>query len=220
MASTTEYHSGKFGAFMNLIIAMIRDNPALIDDVEMLKAQLKIAMPELKDRSHCPNCEASMKEYVYTFDAWDALLVNAMAKVIRDKVRKGVPFTEANKVRIPELDAPHSVRCRTTKASKLGLVAAVTSGKRRVAGTWLITRRGWDALKGERVPMKVRVWRGRIEERFEETITMADALNSHLEYANKRIAKGKSLKEDHRHTVREYNPKEWYDFGLHEGKIF
>jgi hypothetical protein len=61
-----------------------------------------------------------MKMWVYMFDTLVAVLLCALAVAVREKQRKGVDFTVANQVRVPELAATLAVKCRTTIASKLG----------------------------------------------------------------------------------------------------
>lgn len=218
--SSLEYHSGKLGAMVNLIVAIAKKNPQALDNPDFLKAQLKLAMPSLARKDVCPNCEASMAEYVYRFDFLDALLLTKMAQEVKHRKVSGVPFTIANQVRIPNLSASHVIKCRTTKASKLGLVAQLRNANdRRVAGVWVITRRGWEALAGKEVPLKVKVWRGRIEERFGETTTISEAFNSHREHVKKLTAKGRNAKQDYRTETESYNPSEWYEFGIHEGAL-
>lgn len=222
MAQKVDFHEGKIGAFVKVIVALIKKNPQYLDNHEYLMTTLLYNMPELKRKDICPNCDASMKEYIYQFDALDALLLIAMAKKVREnRTMYGMTFTEANCVRVPELDVSHGIRCRTTQASKLGLVAeARTSGGMRMPGYWLVTRRGWCALRGDPVPKKVKVWRKRIEERFDEMTTIHQAMNVHVDYVEARFRKGKHPREDHRDTIKAFNAEEWLQFGTHEGNIF
>lgn len=221
MSQQVEYHQGKISAFIQVIVSIIKKNPRTLDDIKYLKANLLQVFPELKDRSVCPNCEASMKEYVYTLDAWDALLLLEMARSVREKRRKGIAFTTANQTRVPELGTSHAVKCRTTQSAKLGLMAQLkTKDGKRVSGVWVITRRGWDALKGQSVPKRVKVWRKKIEERYDDQVTIQEALNSHTKYVEESIKKGRDPKEDHRKSIGEYTTDEWYDFEVHEGQLF
>ena len=165
MSQQVEYHQGKIGAFIQIIVSIIKKNPRAIDDIKYLKANLLQTFPELANRSVCPNCEASMKEYVYVLDTLDALLLFEMGKVVREKCWKGIEFMIANQTRVPELETSNVVKCRTTQAAKLGLITQLKKNDgKRVSGVWVVTRRGWDALKGHRVPKKVKVWRKKIEE--------------------------------------------------------
>lgn len=219
MAQKTEYHQSKIGSLAQVIVGAIKRNPAVIDNIDLLKATVYAAMPELKDRSKCANCGASMKEYVYTFDAWDAILLMRMGDVMKEQLHKS-DFTKANTVRVPDLNVSHAVKCRTTQMSKLGLIAQLrgTNGK-RVPGMWVITRRGFEALAGKPVPKMVKVWRKKIEERFEETITIKEALQSHVKYVELQEKKGKEAKEDNRAYIAQWDPQEWYQFSVHEGNI-
>lgn len=219
---SVDYHEGKIGSFVKMIAAIIKKNPLSLDNHDYLMSCVRANIPEITNREKCPNCEAPMKEFIFSFDAWDALLLIGMAKAVKyARQVKGLEFNAANQVRIPELPVSHAVRCRTTQSSKLGLITAVkTASGRRVPGTWLITRRGWQALRGDPVPWRVKVWRNRIIERPEETITINQALKSHTDYVERTIAKGRKPREDQREAVRSFNPQEWYDFGIHEGEIF
>ncbi len=221
MSQKVDYHQGKIGSFVKVIVGLIKKNPQMIDDIDYLKAHLVQVFPELKDKAKCPNCEASMKEYIYVLDCWDALLLLEMAKQVREKTRKDISFTIANQVRVPELPTSHSVKCRTTQSAKLGLITQLKNKEgKRVSGVWVITKRGFEALKGEPVPKMVKVWRKRIEERFEETVTLDEALKSHTKYVQQIIKKGRNPVEDHRQTVEEYDSSEWFDFDVHAGSLF
>lgn len=204
---------------VKLVVSIIKKHPEALDNIDFLKACMKAAVPELGDKTRCPNCEASMVEYIYHFDTWDAMLLLRMAQEVERRISKGMSFSEANKVRVPELDAGHVIRCRTTQASKLGLVTQLKSGSRRVAGTWVITKRGWEALSGKPVPAKVKVWRGRIEERYEETITISDALRRHENHVRETLKRGKEPRHDHTEEIREYDSKQWYEFSYHAGAL-
>ena len=150
------------------------------------------------DEEECPNCGASMAEYTVNLDRFDALLLIAIGKAVRRSIKKGVPFKEANKVHVQTLgDADYTTKSKTTQCSKLGLIAKVKGeGGKQVPGMWLITSRGFSALRGDPVPKKVVVFRGKIQERTEETTTIAE-------------------------VVENYKPGEWVEIaGYAEGKIF
>lgn len=221
MSKQVEYHSGKIGAFVQVIAGMIKNNPEMAENIDYLKANLVQVFPELRDKTVCPNCKASMKEYVYTVDVLDALLLLEMAKAVREKRRKGIEFTIANQTRVPDLPTTHAVKCRTTQTAKLGLITQLKNrDNKRVLGTWVITRRGWEALRGQPVPRRVKVWRKKIEERFDDKITLSEALNSHKEYVEQAIRKGRNPKEDHRQVISEYQAGDWYEFDHHAGSLF
>lgn len=221
MAQKIEYHESKLGAFLQIISTLVKRNMGLLDNPSYFRATLEANIPELKDKETCPNCAASMKEYIYTFDAWDALLLLAMAKAVRSQMEKINDFTRSNQVLVPMLPVSHATKCRTTQSAKLGLIAQLLTKKgKRVPGCWVITKRGWHALRGDPVPKRVKVWRKRIEERFEETITIEQALKSHSDYVEARMRKGFKPKDDQREAVRSFDPADWFEFGVHAGNIF
>lgn len=177
---------------------MIKNNPHLLDDEDLglLRAQLREAIPALGDKSHCPNCRASMKSSIRKVDYHVITLLQSMARIVRNDNRiKGVPFTEANKLHVNARDdIPHNSRNNTGVASDLGLIAPVEG----MDAHWAITRRGWAGLRGEEIPKRVETFRGAIITHFPETTTFPETL------ANSKAEGSKSTG---------YDPQEWYEFG-------
>ena len=177
----------------------------------------------LNEKEVCPNCGASMSEYIFIFDSIDALLLLAMANNIREKRKKGISFNQANQVHVPSLKVSLSVRCRTTICSKLGLITKVKNEKgRHVRGVWLITERGWKALRGESVPSFVKVFRGKIEERFDQTTTMQDVFNGSKNRLEGIIRDKAKIDEhyDYRSEINDYRASDWVIVGgVHQGVL-
>lgn len=146
-------------------------------DSGLVKAFLIKEYPELKNKKKCANCDASMREYPCVLTYHTAEFVCGMARVVHEKVLKGVPFTEANAVKTVQVPGGYNVASQMTIASKLGLVAKVmkTIDGKKVhdqSKGWCITSRGFDFLAGNPVPSKVMVFRKEIQERFDEMITI------------------------------------------------
>lgn len=219
MSTKKQYRKGKID-FASIIVSLVK-NPSLQNaSDDYILACLKRSLPELFDPAVCPNCEASMEERVYHFDCLNALLILGMAKVVRAKMEAGESFTEANKVRVQDIESSLSVKCRTTMASKLGLVAKVLGeNKTQIPGTWSITKRGWAALRGEEVPARVRVWRNRIEEHFDEKVTIGQAFQVHRQAVEDAKRRNKEVKSDYTEETSTYSARDWYDYGTHEGNI-
>lgn len=227
MSKQDHYHTGKLKPFAQIIARMVQKDPSLADDPDRLMATVVINVPALGKRDTCPNCDASMQEYIFEFDLMDALLLLAMAREVAHRMEirtsqgEHYTFTEANQIKTTQLGTTYAARSRTTQCSKLGLVAKYRGENgRQVPGTWVITKRGWQALRGEAVPKSVRVWRGQILERTEETITISQALRSHEAKLKDLERRGKKAKTDYREAFSSYEPEEWVHFaGLHDGAI-
>jgi len=187
------------------------------------RAILSKSIDGLHDKEVCPNCGASMAEYIFPFDTLDALLLLAMAKAIRNKRDTGISFNQANQVHVPSLQSSLSIKCRTTICSKLGLVTKVKNENGRHArGVWLITERGWKALRGEPVPAFVKVFRGKIEERFDRTTTMQDIFIASKNGLDKVIRDKREIDEhyDYRSEIRDYRGSDWVLItGPHQGAL-
>lgn len=215
------YNPGKIWPIIKITLGLIRKNPALLDNEDYLKSTLKNNIEELNHPETCGNCGASMLEYVFEFDCLDALLLLAMGNEVKEHLNEGLNFTEANQIHVPSLSTTLAIRCRTTQCSKLGLVAKM-KGKngKQIPGVWVITKRGFDALKGHKVPRSVRVWRTRIEERTDETITLSQAFNNHKDKVEQFIKRHKLPKTDYRELFADYKKEEWYTVGpTHQGTL-
>lgn len=220
--SNKNYNPGKIWPIIKITVGLIKENPALLDNPDYLKATLKSNIEELNHAETCGNCGASMLEYIFEFDCLDALLLLTMARRVRNALNEGVPFTEANKIRVQSLQsASYAMKSRTTQMSKLGLLAKyIGENGRHEPGMWVITRRGFDALKGRKVPKSVRVWRGKIEERHDEKTTLAEAFAYHRSKVEDIIKKKKQPKNDYRAEFADYDQREWYTVGpVHEGTL-
>lgn len=144
--------------------------------------------PELKDKSKCSNCGASMALYEHSIDSIDALLLLGMGKIVSERAKK-MPFTEANAVHVQsQLNTYYSVSSRTSWCSKLGLIAKIKrkDGTHDQKAGWCITKRGFEFLAGKPVPSKVVTFRNGIVERFEETITFGDIATKSNDFTRSR----------------------------------
>jgi hypothetical protein len=127
----------------------------------------------LHDKEHCPNCKASMVSYWFEFDMPNASMLVAMSRIVRARLEKDIPFTEANQIHVQTMNtASYAMKSRTTQMAKLGLITKVLKDGKHQSGYWLITRRGWQALANMPVPKKVESFRNDIIERDEELTTI------------------------------------------------
>lgn len=206
------YHTSKIRPIIQIAARMIKEDPSIIDDIDnpdradqllKLRTALKFVIPELQNKKVCPCCNASMAIYMDILDINDALLVLNMAKIVQQRTNEGMTFTKANKVRVSSESIHHTQKCRTTKCSKLGLIAKAGNTQ------WAITKRGWDALRGEEVPKERVTFRGEILERPEETTTFERVFTEHKNTMDSRQRSGKNLKRDHRNEFSEYDQSDW-----------
>lgn len=192
-------------------------------DIDKLEDFIYTRFPEMKNTEKCANCGASMNQYIHSVDCIDALLVYGMAKIIREKIKKGFDFTTANAVHVQDtLGTYYSVASRTSWCAKLGLIAKVKNedGKHDTAKGWLITKRGWDFLRGEAIPGKVQTFRKQITCRFDDMITIDQAFSKHVDTVKTAQAKKKIPKSDYTEEINTYNKSDWFEYGpVVEGKL-
>ena len=231
--SKKHFHATKLKPLVQVIVNIIKKQPEMIDNPEYLMATIAANIPGFNDASTCVNCGASMAEYVFEFDVLDALLLLAMAREVREKMLQPkntqfkddhsvTTFTEANQVKVQSLGGvSYAMKSRTTKCAKLGLIAKYKSNTgRHLPGTWVITKRGWDALRGEPVPKAVKVFRGQILERTDDLTTLRDIFYTYGQKISSMIRRKKTPKTDHRSELEGFNPSDWVQIGgMHEGEL-
>lgn len=212
-----EYNQGKIKPLIKIIADILYTDPDLYFDNKKLIAKIESEIPELKDKAHCANCGASMYQYVYNLNVIDVALIIGMAKAVRKAKMGAVGFTEANRVHCPTLQVSDAVRHKTTRCAKLGLIAKYLKNGKQVKGMWVITRRGFAALKGEEIPNGIIVWRGQTIERPDITTTFNQVRSRY----KTKVEKNKQSKDNYHSEVMNYDQNEWIGFDkLHEGELF
>lgn len=206
-----EYYGGRIKGLVEKVAMMVHADPTLCDELDRLHALLGHQLEGYGKRDNCFNCKRSMKITVYEADLHDALLILAMARQVRHEMTKGVPFTEANKVHLPTLNASHATIKRNTKCDYLGFVKQPDHW--RGTGYWLLTGWAWKALRGDAVPAEARYWEGHMIGRSERTTTLGEMFRRHRELVEAAIAKRKAVKADHRARFEDYDPSDWSSFG-------
>ena len=204
-----EYKGGRIKPLVELVAKIVKNNPTI--DNDHLHATLVASLPGYGDRKVCYNCERSMQLAVYTAGLFEGLLLLRMAQSVKKQMELGVPFTEANKIHVPTLETTDAIRHAITRASYLGLVAQPQD--MRNSGYWVITSWGWAALRGAEVPKKAKWWEGQLMGRSEETTTLSQMFQTHVDLVEKQIALRKSVKGDYRDDVKSYSPRDWLEYG-------
>lgn len=216
--TTTEYYGGRIKPLVESVARMVAKDPTLADNMDRLHAIIgyhdKNGNEKAKgyaDRSQCFNCNRSMKIQVYTASCGHAMLLLAMAKMVDREVKKGIPFTQANRVHIDRLNIATSIKKQQSQLGYLGLIHQVVDGKR--SGYWLITKWGWKALRGEPIPRAVKYWDKKLIERSQHMTTLGEMMQTHRDKIEKQMKLGKAVKGmDHRSEIAEYDPVEWANY--------
>lgn len=205
----TQYNKGKLPKLWEFLVALHKSNPEAFSSADYLKANVAQVWQALKDPEHCPNCGENMTEYVHKLDFFNALLLKEMGDVVKKNIATGKSFSDANQVHVVSQDFHDCVRHRTTQCRTLGLIAKVKgeNGRHDREKGWLITARGFAALRGEMVPAEVSVFRNTITERTDLLTTLDMVFSGYT--------------GEKRSLVGERDPMEWVNFGkLHEGAMF
>lgn len=212
----TETMPGKIPAIVDSICKIVTDTKST--DPKYIWANLIRLYPSLTDDSKCANCGAKMEVKEYTADILNSVLLLKMAVVVREHMRAGKPFTEANLVYTPDLPTSDAVRHRTTICQYLNYIKQPDS--KRNTGYWVITNWGWKVLRGEPVPRTVKYFRKKLQSRSEETITLGETFKIHKDKVDKAVALRKEVEADYRADVRSYDPTEWAELaGFGEGRL-
>jgi hypothetical protein len=216
-----KYNEGKIRPIISKIIDAIKANPGASTNPVYLESVLANNLPELYNPKVCANCGGSMVMYEYIFDFLDAILLLAMAKKVKENTAEAITFADANIVRVQQLPGLSlSIKCRTTIMSKLGLVSMCRAKGQRIPGMWLITKRGWAAIRGEQIPKSVIVYHNVIQDRPEELTTLSEAFKIHTDKVLAVRELHKLPKTDYRHLYEDYEPVNWVNFGeIYQGHL-
>jgi len=110
---------------------------------DQLKALQKIADA---NNGHCDRCGRVIKIYRYKINGSFVSILRAMAAATNE--------TRQRSVDLNSLDLPYSVLTQRTKMRLHGLIQNTDDKQSH----WLITRKGWNFLRGEKVPARVVVF--------------------------------------------------------------
>ena len=204
-----QLRKGKIENLWDYLAKLHQHQPEAFESAGYLRAMVARNWEALNKKEECPNCDASMIESVPRLDFHNAVLLKRMGDEVKQKLRQGVEFKEANAVHVVSLNTSDAIRHRTTMCRTLGLIAKVRNekGGHDTKRGWLITKRGWDALRGEAVPAEVVVFRNKIEERSDEMITLREVFAS------------RTAPEDEE-LIGRYEPQQYYQMGkAHQGKM-
>lgn len=205
---------GNIPKVWELMVYLHETNPLAFKSPATLEYFAKQKWTSLNDKGHCPNCNASMKGYRYWIDPLDCNMLIEMANHI--KRNTGPTFKDVNQVHVHVMEGPtYAMKSRTSKLAKLGLVAKVIGEKGiQKKGTWLITKRGWHALRGGEIPKYVDVWRNTIMDRAadHEVTTIKQVYDEHLKVVREKELFGKKFKGDFRLQAESYIPSQWVDY--------
>ena len=203
-----QFNEGKLPKVWDLLVRLHKTNPQVFENPVELKREVAKTWQSLNDPKLCPNCEESMQEYIHKLDFFNALLLKNMGDIVMKRMEKGMTFEKANMVHVVSSDFHDCVRHRTTQCRTLGLIAKVKgeSGTHDRDKGWLITSRGFAALRGEMVPSEIVAWRNRIEER-PGALTNIDKVFEEYKGENKTL-------------IGQRDPMRWVNFaGLNQGKM-
>lgn len=178
-------------------------------DLVKVIGDLKVQFPELWIKERCANCDASMAIYTYKVDVVSLVLLKRMSDVFRKNMLSGLKFSDANKIYIASEIDGYSIASHQSIVAKLGLIAKIRGkdGKHITSEGWLITKRGFDCLRGERVPKSVSVFRNKIVERSDETTTMAETFAEYKKDLFKSEIAGYSASSWY--TINDYFPNDF-----------
>lgn len=104
---------------------------------------------------HCTTCGKALNIYRYTINRTLVTFLRAAAGAVQSSGN--------NDFDASTLGLAYSVRTQSSKLRQHGLIARV-KGKdgAQLPSRWLITRKGWDFLRGEPVPAKVLVFENQV----------------------------------------------------------
>lgn len=176
---------GNLPALWDLLVRLHREEPEVFLNPFLLRRRVAMDWKQLDVPGKCPNCGKRMLGYKYSFDYHGVQLLLALEKDVKMRMRSGLSFTEANKINTSHIDADYTAKSKKTQLSKLGLIAKLLVNGEHVPSGWVITNRGFSALRGESVPKHAYVINGKLMKMEDgssdppEMITIGEILSNH-----------------------------------------
>lgn len=202
---------GKIAKLWPFLVKLHNENPGAFADEHVLKHIISGPWPAIKDPSHCPNCNTSMRVMVTRPNPLHIVLLEGMAKSVRSEIRKGVPFTQANRTHIDRLPIITAAKKQQSHLGYLGLIKQPKGTKR--SGYWVITTWGWRALAGGSFPDAAMTWNRKLISRSTTRTTLASVRDAYRSKMERQSRYGKAVKSaDHRSDLAGYNPIEWTEY--------
>lgn len=202
-----QHQSGRIKNLVETVVLAIKQYPDMLENTERLHALLKEKLEGYGKVEHCFNCRRSMK-----VNPLHTILLNAMAKSVREEVATGVPFTRANRTHVDKLWIQTAVKKQQSNAGYLNLIKQPEDTKK--SGYWVITSWGWKALRGGEVPESARVWNKNILERSTQMTTLGAINTTYIKKMEAQRNYGKAVKQaDYRGDLKDYSPIEWAEYG-------
>lgn len=119
----------------------------------------------------CEHCGARMSRY------WHKLTPGLITTLV--KVYTAVVENQINLVHKSELDLDHSEYGNFQKLRFHALIAKHRVDGKWISGTWVITKRGADFLKGIiKVPDRVKTYRNKVEAHSDRLVNVAEVMRS------------------------------------------
>lgn len=207
-----EYNPGRLDWFIaDIVLATVSvtGQPISYDQEEEIKKVFTNLNLIVKDETRCPNCDASMAQYNYSFDALDALLLFAIAKRSKE--------TKNEAVHVPSLTVSHAIKCRTTKAQYFGFIQKHRIKGKHAGGMWKLTHKGEEAIANQQVTASITVWRDEVIDWSGET-TVGAVFAEYRKKIQDRKDRGIMSRDDYSQYVDD--ALKWYSVaGYQQGKL-
>lgn len=147
-----------------------------------------------RSTKRCPHCNASLKMYWHTLKPGLVRPLVKMLKAVNQKRNiynranrtNDTPLKKVNDIRVGRLPGnlkfTTNERCNFSKLRVHGLIARVKIDGKVKSGRWLITRKGYQFLKGEKVPCKVLTFRNKVEGHSDKSVTIAGVMKDQADF--------------------------------------
>lgn len=146
-----------------------------LEQAEKLEKEAK------ENNGRCTNCHHSINIYRYPVNKVMVKFLRAMAKATDD--------TGSREIDVEKVSVIHHERTQITKLRIHGLIAKVKDEKgHHKARHWLITKKGWDFLRGDPIPRYVIIYNNQVLGHGDQLTTIDRIDNASQDYEQKAIS--------------------------------
>lgn len=130
-----------------------------------LEQALELEREAEQNDGRCTHCHQTIKIYRYPISRTIKLVLKTIAKATTPDTGRAVDVDR-------DIAIEHSQRSQLSKMRQHGLIAQPEDNGKKISRHWLITRKGWDFLRGEPVPAKVVVYNNQVLGHEGGTVTL------------------------------------------------
>lgn len=204
------WYGSKHPYEMDKIMGMIKNGESL--ETTSLWQEVVKKTPAMLNYSECILCKRGMEIKTYHLDATFVRFIIKCGEIVKRQLDNGEPIDKAYMVDIHTSEFPRTMNKACTRAEYWGLMQKADSKLAKGTGYWVINKKLFDVLAGEKIPKYKEYWNGRFHQDSDDLVSLFDMKNEYNDRIQRAAKKRGNVKSKRMDNEINYNPSEWYTF--------